>query len=88
MGIILMMETGIITTQGKFIPCDSWKHVSTAIKHNTDINFLVCRNGEIDIVGNLNNLQYEALIDYCTRNKIKLEDAAGIDLEEALNELL
>ena len=81
------MITGIITISGKFIPCDSWKHGSTALKYNTGEQFLVCRNGEIDIVGDLDRLQYIALFDYCIKNQVRLEDVASIDLEEILEEI-
>ena len=78
------MEIGIITKSGKFINCPKWGHIPTAARDGTEAQFLVCRNNTVDIVGGLNPLQYEALLDYCTRNCVQVEDVASSDLDDAL----
>ena len=86
------MESGIITKTGVFIPCDGWKHIATAYQHDTQKQFILCRNsvgyeGEyqtIDIVGGLNKKMLTELFDFATRNGVIVENVAGCDLEDEL----
>ncbi len=79
--------TGIITKNGKWIECASWAHISTATRHGTETDFVLCKVGVIDIVGDLSPRQLGAIFDYCTRNGVNLDELASSDLEDQLNEM-
>lgn len=79
------MTYGIITRAGEFIGCDKWNHVATALRNNTSMQFLLCRQNTIDIVGDINRSMYEALVDYCISNSVLIEDVISSDLEDQIN---
>ena len=86
------MKSGIITKNGVFVPCDSWRHIGTAYQNNTQDQFISCKNemgyGKslkvLDIVGDLNKPMLEAMFDFATKNNINIDNVGSIDLEEAL----
>ncbi len=75
---------GIIANDGKWIECPPWAHISTAVRHGTEMDFVLCKIGIIDIVGNLNRKQRESIFDYCTKNGLNLNELASSDLEDQL----
>lgn len=76
--------SGIITKNGKWIPCDFWQHISTATRNQTDDQFIKCDEHGAELVGDLNTKMLDALYDYCTNTKRQLENVIGNDLENAI----
>jgi hypothetical protein len=86
------MENGIITKNGIFVPCDTWKHIGTAFQLDTNEQFILCRNdgcynggfSVLDIVGELNKEMVDSLFHFATENRINIDECATCDLEEEL----
>ncbi len=72
-----MGNNGIIGKSGKWYHCEKTQHIQTALANQDDVPFVLCRNDQLaSSEVPPNNIQFEAVMEWCTQRGLLFEDIA------------